>query len=414
VSRPLPLHDVRVVDLTRNVAGPFAAMILAEFGADVIKVEHPLSGDDTRQWGPPFWGGETPTYLALNRNKRSITLDLRSPDAHRVLDRLAAASDVIMESFRPGVLDRWGYGYSWASALNARVIYCSVTPYGDRGPLRDRPGYDPLMQAFGGLMSLTGEPGGPPVRSAASLIDMGTGMWSAMAVLAALGQRRSTERGQRIVTSLYETSLMWMAYHLASYWASGQSPPRVGSGTPMIAPYEGFATRDGYLIIAAGNNRLFGLLCGALGHPEWIRDPRFQRNEDRVRNREALHAAIEAATRVRATEELAGVLERAGVPASPIRSTAEVASDPQAKALGIYQTVPHPTVAEFISVGLPLLLDGERPPLRRRPPGKGEHTREVLTELGFAPEDVEALLRSPALTGVAPPASATGDRRREV
>jgi crotonobetainyl-CoA:carnitine CoA-transferase CaiB-like acyl-CoA transferase len=410
VPQALPLHDMRVVDLTRNVAGPFAAMILAELGADVIKVEHPVSGDDARQWGPPFWGGDTPTHLALNRNKRSITLDLRAADARRVLDRLVAASDVIVENFRPGVLDRWGYGYAWASAINGRVIYCSVTPYGNRGPLRDRPGYDPLMQAFGGLMSITGVPDGPPVRSGASLIDMGTGMWAALAILAALEQRRATGRGQHIITSLYETALMWMAYHLASYWASGESPRRMGSGTPMIAPYEAFATRDGYLVIAAGNDRLFGLLCGVLGHTEWMSDPRFLRNEDRVRHRDALHALIEAVSQAWVTAELADALEKAGVPSSPIRSTAEVAADPQALALGIYQTVPHPTAPEFMSVGLPLLLDGERPPLRRCPPGKGEQTREVLAELGFPPEEVETLLRSPALTGVGSAASARGDR----
>src|SRR5579884_3939665 len=378
----LPLRDVRVLDLTRNVAGPFAAMILAEFGADVVKVEHPVTGDDARHWGPPFWGDDAPIFLALNRNKRSLALDLKEPDAR-------------------GVLDRLGYGYAWAHARNPRVIYCSITPFGDRGPLRDRPGYDPLMQACGGLMSMTGEPDGPPVRTGTSPADMGTGMWAALAILAGLEARRRHGRGQRIVTSLYETTLMWMTYHIAAYWASGVAPQRMGSGSPMIAPYESFATRDGHLMIAAGNDRLFGLLCRVLGHPEWAEDARFRHNADRVRHRAALHAAIESVSRERTTGELAASLDRAGVPAAPIRSVAEVATDPQAQALGIFQTAPHPAIPHFRSVGLPIVVDGERPALRRRPPARGEHTGEILAELGFAPGEVAALLRSRAVRGAA-------------
>src|SRR5579884_2494364 len=318
----LPLRDVRVLDLTRNVAGPFAAMILAEFGADVVKVEHPVTGDDARHWGPPFWGDDAPIFLALNRNKRSLALDLKEPD-------------------------------------------------------------------------------GPPVRTGTSPADMGTGMWAALAILAGLEARRRHGRGQRIVTSLYETTLMWMTYHIAAYWASGVAPQRMGSGSPMIAPYESFATRDGHLMIAAGNDRLFGLLCRVLGHPEWAEDARFRHNADRVRHRAALHAAIESVSRERTTGELAASLDRAGVPAAPIRSVAEVATDPQAQALGIFQTAPHPAIPHFRSVGLPIVVDGERPALRRRPPARGEHTGEILAELGFAPGEVAALLRSRAVRGAA-------------
>jgi crotonobetainyl-CoA:carnitine CoA-transferase CaiB-like acyl-CoA transferase len=388
----LPLEGVRVLDFTRNVAGPFATMILGELGADVVKIEPPDVGDDARQWGPPFWAGETPTFLALNRNKRSVTLNIKDPGARPVLDRLAGISDIVVESARPGIMDRLGYGYAWASRLNRRVIYCSITPYGDRGPLKDRPGYDPLMQAYGGLMSVTGEPGRPPVRSGASLIDMGTGMWAVIAILAALEQRRATGVGQRIVTSLYETALMWMTYHLTSYWASGTSPRKVGSGTPMIAPYEAFATREGYLVIAAGNDRLFARLCETLGHPEWAADERFRRNADRVRNRETLHALIEGRTREWANGDLATSLDEIGVPASPILSAEEVAADPQALALGIFQSISHPAIPHLTSIGVPFLLGGDRPPLRRHPPIHGEHTREVLTELGFGPDDIKALL----------------------
>jgi crotonobetainyl-CoA:carnitine CoA-transferase CaiB-like acyl-CoA transferase len=398
----LPLAGVRVLDLTRNVAGPFATMILAELGADVVKIEPPHGGDDAREWGPPFWGGETPTFLALNRNKRSVVLDLKDPGARPVLDRLAAVCDVAVESARPGVMDRLGYGYDWASRINRGVIYCSITPFGERGPLRDRPGYDPLMQAYGGLMSMTGEPDRPPVRSGASLIDMGTGMWAAIAIMAALAQRRATGAGQRVVTSLYETALMWMTYHLASYWASGTVPRRVGSGTTMIAPYEAFATKDGHLVIAAGNDRLFARLCETLGQPELSADGRFARNADRVTNRQALHALIETQTKGKTTRELADALEQVGVPASPIQSTGDVAADPQTLALGIVQTIAHPMIPALQSIGLPLLIGGVRPPLRRHPPMLGEHTREVLIELGFGPEQIAALGSRPDSTADTP------------
>jgi formyl-CoA transferase/CoA:oxalate CoA-transferase len=378
----LPLEGVRVLDLTRNLAGPYATMILAELGADVVKVESP-GGDDTRQWGPPFWDGEAPVFLAANRNKRSIVLDLRTDQAREVMERLCRRSDVVIESFRPDALERLGYGYAWARALNPGVVYCSVTPYGDGGPLRDRPGYDPLIQAFSGIMSVTGEPDRSPVRVGVSVIDMGTGMWAAMSVLAALLQRRDDGRGRRIVTSLYETGLAWMGYHLASYWASGQVPERFGSAASMIVPYQAFPTADGHLMIAAPNDGLFGRLCGALGHGEWAADPRFAHNPDRVAHREELTALIGGATSGRSTEEVAAALQAAGVACSPIRDAPGAAADPQTLAAGIVQALDHPAVDEFRSVGLPLLLDGERPPLRRPPPGLGEHQAEVLEELGL-------------------------------
>ena len=399
----LPLSGVSVLDLTRNVAGPWAAMVLAELGADVVKVEQPQAGDDTRHWGPPFWGGESPVFLALNRNKRSITLDLREPEARPVLERLAASTHVVLESFRPGALERLGYGYEWAAARNARIVYCSITSYGERGPLRDRPGYDPLMQACGGIMSVTGEPGRAPVRAGVSLVDMGTGMWAALAVMAALLRVRETGRGQRVASSLYETALVWMCYHLATYWAGGEAPGRHGSGTATIAPYEAFAAEDGYLVIAAGNDGLFARLCDALGHPQWISDARFRHNADRVRHRQALRAEIEAVTRTWTTDRLAEHLIARGLPCSPIRTVVEVAADPQALALGIFQRLSHPAIPDFQSVGLPILLEGARPQLRRPPPRCGQHNAEILAEVGFSPEEVARLLTSPAM-GSPPPA----------
>jgi crotonobetainyl-CoA:carnitine CoA-transferase CaiB-like acyl-CoA transferase len=379
----LPLDGVRVLDLTRNLAGPYAAMILGELGADVVKVEHP-DGDDTRAWGPPFWEGQSAVFLAANRNKRGIALDLRTDGAREAMERLTRGSDVLLESFRPGAIDRLGYGYEWARAINPRLVYCSVTPYGDGGPLGDRPGYDPLIQAFSGIMSVTGEAGGAPARAGVSVIDMGTGMWTAMAVMGALLQRARDGRGHRIVTSLYETGLAWMSYHLASFWGSGEAPGAYGSGASMIVPYQAFATSDGHLMIAAGNDALFSRLCGVLGHPEWAADPRFAHNPDRVANREAAISLISPATAGWTTAGLAAALDAAGVPCSPIRDAAGAADDPQTQALGIVQRLDHPAIADYRSVGLPLLLDGERPPLRRPPPGLGEHQAEVLEELGLA------------------------------
>ena len=378
----LPLDGVRVLDLTRNLAGPYAAMILAELGADVVKVESP-DGDDTRQWGPPFWDGQAPVFLAANRNKRSIVLDLRSEEVRTAMDRLCRRSDVVLESFRPGALDRLGYGYEWARSRNPEVVYCSVTPYGDGGPLRERPGYDPLIQAFSGIMSVTGEADQAPVRVGVSVIDMGTGMWAAMSVLAALLQRQRDGRGRRIVTTLYETGLAWMGYHLASYWGGGEVPQRYGSGASMIVPYQAFPTRDGHLMIAAPNDGLFARLCAALGHPEWTGDERFAHNPDRVAHREELTALIAEATAERSTDELNALLEAAGVACSPIRDAAGAAADPQTLASGMVQAIDHQTVRGYRSVGLPFLLDGERPALRRPPPGLGEHQVEVLEELGL-------------------------------
>ena len=386
MTAALPLDGLHVLDLTRNLAGPYAAMILGELGADVVKVESPDGGDDTRHWGPPFWGGEGPVFLAANRNKRSIALDLRTAEAGEVMTRLTRRADVLMESFRPGAIDRLGYGYEWARSVNPGLVYCSITPYGDRGPLRDRPGYDPLLQAFAGIMSVTGEPGRVPVRVGVSVIDMGTGMWAAMSVLAALFQRREDGRGRRIVTSLYETGLAWMSYHLATYWAGGEAPGRYGSAASLIVPYQAFPTRDGHLMVAAPNDGLFVRLCGALGHPEWAQDQRFAHNPDRVEHRGELTALIESATAACDTEGLAAALLAAGVPCSPIRDAAQAAGEPHGRALGMVQELDHPAIEGFRSLSLPFLVDGERPPLRRRPPGLGEHQAEVLEELGLRHE----------------------------
>ncbi|HEU0166939.1 MAG TPA: CoA transferase [Chloroflexota bacterium] len=392
----LPLEGKRVLDLTRNVAGPFATQILAGFGADVIKVEHP-GGDDTRTWGPPFWGDQSPVFLAANRDKRAITLDLKQPEARTILERAIERSDVLVESFRPGALEQLGFGYDWARERNARIIYTSVTAYGDTGPMRDMPGYDPIMQAYSGIMSVTGEPDRPPIRAGVSVVDLGTGMWAAMATLAALMEAEHTGQGTRVVTSLYETSLNWMGHHINASWGTGKPSGRWGTGAAMLAPYEAFQTQDGYLMISCGNDRLFAQLASILGRDEWTRDERFVHNPERVHNRAALKVLIEEQTRGWATDKLSQALTKAGVPNGPIRDSLAVTRDDQAEALGIFQGFPHPSLEDFKSIGLPFTLDGERPPLKRVPPSLGQHNREVLCDLGFAEQDIERLVGSAAM-----------------
>lgn len=377
------LQGLRVLDLTRNVAGPFATMILGDLGAEVIKIEHPKHGDDTRHWGPPFFEGAAPTFLELNRNKHSVALDLESPGALYTMTRLVQHADVLVESFRPGALEKLGFGVDWARGLNQGLIYCSVTSYGNVGPLKDRPGYDPLLQAFGGIMSVTGESDRPPVRVGFSSIDMGTGMWAAMAVLGALYRRAETQQGEHIVTSLYETALSWMRLSLSGYRVGGQVPDRHGSGIGGIVPYRAFPTSDGYLVIAAGNDNLFRRLCAVLGHPEWAEDERFATNPARVQNRLAIDALITDSAQSWTTTELEKALLEHGVPCSAIRSLDMVVADEQAAALGMFHTTTEGPFAGSSVTGLPMTFGGERPLPDRSAPRLGGQTSDILASLGL-------------------------------
>lgn len=377
------LNGIRVLDLTRNVAGPFATMILGDLGADVIKVEHPEKGDDTRHWGPPFYGEAAPSFLELNRNKQSVTLDLGSPEARDIMTKLVENVDVLIESFRPGALDKLGFGAEWARGLNPELIYCSVTSFGNVGPLKDRPGYDPLMQAYGGIMSVTGEPGHPPVRVGFASVDMGTGMWAVIAILGALYRRAETGEGEHIVTSLYETALSWMRLPLNSHLVSGEVPGRHGSGASMIVPYRAFPTSDGYLVIAAGNDNLFRKVCGVLGHPEWADDERFVTNPVRVQNREVIDGLITGATQEWKTADLEEKLLAHGVPCSAIRSLDMVAADEQTAALGMLHQTTEGSFAGSSVVGLPMTFGGKRPVPARSASRLGEQTADILASLGL-------------------------------
>jgi len=387
----LPLDGIRVVDVTTSIAGPYCAQILASLGAEVVKVERPDTGDDGRAWGPPFWNGESAMFLSVNAGKRSLAVSLRDPRGREALLRVAARSDVFLQSLRPGLAEGLGLGPEAVRERNPRIVYCSVGAYGRVGPLAQEPGYDALMQAAGGLISMTGEPGRPGVRVGSSLIDMGTGMWSALGIVAALLERERTGEGAVVDTSLYETALGYVSYHLVGYLADGTVPSGQGTVFPMVAPYQVFPTRDGELMIAGGNDRLFALVCDVVDLPELVSDERFRTNPERVRNREALVAILSARLREQDTAHWHRALTEGGVPAAPVADIADVVASEQTRALEILEPHTHPRIPDLRLVGLPVSFDGERASNRSAPPLVGEHTAEVLAEAGYSRDEIEEL-----------------------
>src|SRR5688500_2630207 len=357
-------------------------------GAEVVKVERPGRGDDARAWAPPFWGEESASFMAFNRNKRSLALDLKREGGLEVLRRLVARADVLVQRLLAGAIAELGLDYPAASALNPRLIYCSITAYGTRGPMAHLPGYDPLMQAYAGLMSVNGHPGQEPARVGTSIVDMGTGMWAALGVVAALRERDRTGRAVEVTTALFETALMWVSYPALAYLGAGEGPQPQGSGTAMIVPYQAFPTADGYAMIAAGSDALFRRLCDALGADRLAADPRFVDNPSRVRNRATLIDALARKTRELKTADVLERLRGAGVPAAPIHTVDRVLQEPQTEASGMLVGARHPRLPDYRSVGLPIQWDGVRPGVRRVPPLLGEDTTDVLTWLGYTLDDV--------------------------
>ena len=369
----LPLTGVKVVEVASNLAGPIAAEILAHMGADVVKIERP-EGDDARRWGPPFWKDTSPGYWSVNANKRSVSLDLKDTRAIAWLGDFTADADVLIQNLRPGSLEELGLGAARCLARNPRLVYCSVWAFGASGPLKLRPGYEPMVQAFSGLMAMNGDAGGPPTRIGTSILDYGTGMWTAIGALAGLVQRRQTGRGCVVDASLFETGLAWLKGHFASVRASGQVPEKHRTGSNRVVPFQGFETKTGTIIVAAGNDRLFAKLADVVGHPEWAKDPRYVTNAARVDNKPALLAELDAIFLTRTKGEWIDLLEAGGVPCGPIHSLPEAVTQPQALAIGIIQRLPGD---DYDVVALPLSFDGQRPPIRRAPPRIGEHDAEI-------------------------------------
>ena len=401
VRRPASLeHDssralagIRVVDLTQNIAGPHCTQILADLGADVIKVEPP-AGDPTRQWGPPFWEGESPLFLAFNRNKRSVLLDLKYDDGKDVLERLVDRADIFVQAFRAGVIDELGFGYEEIRQRHPGMVYASVTGYGSRGPLRERPGYDPLIQAYTGIMSLTGYPEGDPARGGGAVVDVGTGIVTALGILAALREKERTGEGTHVESSLLATSLGWVSYHIQGYLASGVIPGRMGTGISMIAPFDAFDTSDGELMIAAGLDGIFERLCEALKLEELKGDERFTTNPLRVANRTELHGLIEEHTCKMTTAQLRYLLDQNRVPSAPIHDMSEVVEEEQVHAEGLLEPSPHPRITDYRDISFPLRFDGLRPIASRVPPLHGEHNSEVLRELGYSEDEMPVFVRA--------------------
>jgi len=392
------LEGLRVLDLTRILAGPFCTQMLGDMGAEVIKVEPPGTGDDTRTWGPPFVGAESAYFLGINRNKRSLTLNLASKAGQEILAALLPNYDVLIENFKLGTLEKWGFTNAWLEQHAPRVIRCSITGYGSSGPDAGLPGYDFVLQAESGLMSVCGQPDGTPTKFGVAIVDVATGLYACNVVLAALAARGRTGKGQHVEVCLYDTGVSLLINVASSFLVTGNEARRYGNGHPSIVPYTSYATADGMIALAVGNDAQFARFSEIAGRPEWAADERFRKNSERVKHRAQVDGMIGEALARDTTAAWIEKLRAAGVPCGPINSVAEALNDPHTLARGLVQTVEHPAVGELKMVGIPYTFSGTPATIRRPPPTLGQHTDEVLrNELGLTAERIAALRAEKAI-----------------
>ena len=385
------LDKVRVLDLTRALAGPYCTMMLGDCGADVVKIERPGTGDDTRGWAPPYIGDQSAYFLQINRNKRSMTLNLQHPEGRELFLRMAKEADVVVENFTPGVMQRLDIGYETLKALNPRIVFCSVSGFGQTGPYAAKPAYDQIMQSVSGLMSVTGEPDGPPVKTGIAVTDIGAGMLAAYAIMTALFHRETTDsnEGQYIDISMLDLQVSWLTYVTGYYFATGENPKRFGAAHPNLVPYQTFVCQDGrYISVAVGSERLWERFCNAMGREDLFAHADYARNGDRVRNRSKLVSILEEEFLSKPAAQLAKQLEEGGVPCAPINQVSDVLTDPQVLARDMVVEIPHPTMGTVKQSGVPIKFSKTQSSIDRHPPLLGEHTEEILTQLGYGAADI--------------------------
>ncbi len=385
------LEGIKVLDLSRALAGPYCTMMLADMGAEVIKLEMPGRGDDSRSWGPPFVEGESAYFMSINRNKKSITLNMKSDKSTEIIHKLIKQSDVLVENFRPGAMERLGLGYERVKEMNPRIIYCSISGFGQDGPYRMLPGFDQVLQGMGGLMSITGELGGPPIKVGVAIADISGGMFASNGILVALYNREKTGKGQMVDVSLLDSQVAWLTYRAGAYFASGEVPQPMGSGHPVIVPYQAFKAKDVFINIAVGNDQLWERFCKAVGLENVMNDPKFATNAKRVENREEIVKIISDLIVTKDGEEWLKIITDAGVPCGPIYTVDKVFADPQVLHREMVKELDHPKAGKVKVTGIPIKLSDTPGEVETAPPVLGQHTQEILAELGYSDKDLEKL-----------------------